>query len=148
MKRSYLKSKADKPKRAKHPISIPNAMGTGKVKQPVFRDRQYHSAIKSQELPCAVSGLTGSASDQVVFAHMGITGKGMKAPDNEAIPMLDSLHKRSHSQAVSMGFQTFWCELFMKDRRLLLDVLKAFARDYHSKWEAANYPHRSKSEAA
>ncbi len=135
--RTPLKQKRETPRRKTHPIATPWAMGNGRTKEGVFRDRAWMDAIASQEIRCAVTGRKGREGDWIVPAHVGTAGKGIKSPDNEVIPMLDSLHRRSHSQQVSNGFQTFWCEQFMKDKHLLLDALKAYAREQHSKWKDA-----------
>jgi len=102
-------------------------MNWSNPKTGILRDKVYLDKIRSQSIPCAVTGLYGSEGDQVVPAHVGITGKGCKAPDNHVLPMLDSEHMASHGQRGGGGVQSYWCGVFMNDRRLLLDVLAAYA---------------------
>ena len=97
----------------------------------ILRDKKWLDQIRRQEIACQVTGRTGSDYDPVVPAHVGITGKGCKAPDNHVIPMLDSEHRASHGQTQGGGFQTYWCEKFMEDKHLLLDVLRAYAKQIY-----------------
>lgn len=133
---STLPSKRATPRRTKHPITPPGAMEHNRVKDGVFRDLAYMKAIASQAIPCAITGLYGDDTRHVVPAHVGVAGKGIKSPDNEVIPMLDHLHRASHSQVGQGGDTTFWCEVFMKDPLLLRDVLKAYARERHAEYKS------------
>lgn len=112
-------------------MMIPKKKNFKRIKPGVLRDKAWLDQIRSQSLPCAVTGRYGTDTNPVVPAHMGTTGTGCKAPDNDVLPMLNSEHLASHSQRGLSGVQTYWCDKFMNDKQLLLDVLKAYANKVH-----------------
>lgn len=65
-------------------------------KSPPLRDRAYLDWLREQR--CIFTGRYGNDFESVVPAHIGTAGKSMKSPDNEALPILDSVHKRMHQQ--------------------------------------------------
>ena len=109
-------------------------MSNKPIKVGVFRDSKWMKTIAAQAIPCCLTGRMGREGDQVVPMHIGTAGKGIKSPDDEVLPALDSLHKASHGQVTSNGFHTTMLEVLADDESLLRDVLKAYAREIHSKW--------------
>lgn len=133
MKRTPINPKRSKPRRKRHHTPIPGGMQHNRVKTGVFRDKVYLDLIRAQGLRCAVSGLPSTPDDQIVPAHIGVAGKGIKSPDNECLPMKDSLHRRQHSQQVKMSAHEFWIEVLTNDPCLCLHMVKAYAREFHKK---------------
>lgn len=133
MKRTPINPRRATPRRQKHHTPIPGGMQHKRVKEGVFRDKTYLDLIRSQKLRCAVSGRPSTPDDKIVPAHIGIAGKGIKSPDNECLPLKDSLHRRQHSQQVTMSAHEFWIEVLSNDPRLCLDMVKAYAREFHRK---------------
>jgi hypothetical protein len=110
---------------------IPKTPDHKRIKDGVFRDKRWLKAIASQEIPCALTGRYGCHGDQVVPMHIGTAGKAVKSPDNEVLPALDSLHKRSHGQDKAIGFHTMMLEVLKNDKHLLLDMVRAYAREHY-----------------
>jgi len=102
-------------------------------KDGVVRDEKWLDQIRSQELLCAITGQPGRDDDPIVPMHIGVLGTGIKAPDNEVLPALNSVHLRSHSQRGCTSSHEFWVETLSNDPRLLNDMVKAYAREYYAK---------------
>ena len=62
----------------------------------ILRDPAYLLHLRSQ--PCIITGQYGDEYHSVVAAHIGTAGKGIKAPDNWALPMLNSVHQECHNK--------------------------------------------------
>ena len=63
------------------------------LKRPPLRDNKYLLWLRTQ--PCI---LTGQYADHesIVAMHVGTSGRGMKSPDDEALPVCNSLHQEGH----------------------------------------------------
>jgi hypothetical protein len=71
------------------------------LKQPILRDRAYLDWLRTQ--PCILTGLHATDRNAVDPCHIGTAGKGLKSPDNEALPISHLLHVQAHqSGEVSM----------------------------------------------
>lgn len=91
-----------------------------------LRDRQYLDWLREQ--PCIISGRRGTADETVDPAHIGTLGKGIKSPDNEALPLLHRYHALGHS----IGEMTMWRENMPPS--LLREMLRLYARNYYKQW--------------
>jgi hypothetical protein len=85
------------------------------------RDRNYLDLLRDQA--DVITGTYGHDDEKVVPAHIGTMGKGIKSPDNEALPLLDRFHKL---QPV-MGEMAMWRK-YAPDW-LLREALRAYARE-------------------
>ena len=94
-------------------------------KHPPVKDRKYLDWLRTQ--PCIITGQRGSEFETVDPAHIGTFGKGMKT-DDEALPILHSLHSGGHSGG----------EIKMIRERapnwLIRDALRAYAREKYREW--------------
>jgi len=93
----------------------------------MLRDRAYLLFLRDQ--PCIFTGRKGSDAESVVPAHIGSGGKGMKSPDNEALPVLNSIHQKMHGIGEITVFRAApgW---------LLRKAFRALAREMHREWRA------------
>lgn len=60
----------------------------------MIRDRKYLDYLRTQR--CVVTGQYGTEHDPVEACHIGTAGKGIKSPDDEALPILHSIHAQMH----------------------------------------------------
>lgn len=90
------------------------------------RDRKYLDWLRTQ--PCLLTGRIATQLDAVDPMHIGTAGKGLKS-DDEAIPVLHSLHMEGHN---SPG------EVYMLRKHapnwLLREAFRALAREYYKEW--------------
>lgn len=61
-----------------------------------IRDRRYLNWLRTQ--PCIFTGASPAEERTVDPAHIGTMGRGIKSSDDEALPILSSLHRRMHQQ--------------------------------------------------
>ena len=99
------------------------------VGQPVVRDEAYIEWLKTQ--PCIFTGTAPTDSNAVDPMHIGTLGKGIKSPDNEALPVLHSIHQAAHSR----GEMSMIKEVI--PNWLLRDALRAYARECYALWKKA-----------
>lgn len=62
----------------------------------MIRDPKYLLWLRTQR--CLFTGLEASEYDGVEAMHIGTAGKGLKSPDNEALPALHSWHREAHQK--------------------------------------------------
>lgn len=98
----------------------------------VLRDRKYLDWLKRQ--PCIVTGLSDSEYDAVDPAHIGTLGKGIKSPDNEALPLSHSLHLLAHQRGEISMFREKAPDWLL--RAALRAALRAYARELYASWKA------------
>ena len=98
------------------------------LKQPVLRDRRYLDWLREQ--PCIITGLCGSEQNSVDPAHIGTLGKGIKSPDNEALPLAHSLHLLAHQRGEISMFRE------KAPDWLIRAALRAYARELYADWKA------------
>ena len=94
------------------------------LKQPILRDREYLDWLRTQ--PCILTGFHGTDDEGVDPAHIGTAGKGLKSPDDEALPIRHSLHAEGHqSGEVSLLRHTApdW---------LIRAAFRAYAREFYA----------------
>jgi hypothetical protein len=60
------------------------------LKQPILRDRAWLDHLRTQ--PCICLGISGESEP----AHIGSAGRGLKSPDDEALPLHYSVHRDCH----------------------------------------------------
>lgn len=92
----------------------------------ILRDPKYLKAVR--DMPCLFTGQMANSNESVVPAHIGSAGKGIKSPDNEVMPLRDSVHQRMHS----MGDITVLREA---PPWLLREAFRAYAREEYAKWK-------------
>ena len=96
-------------------------------KTPPLRDRAYLTWLREQ--PCVLTGERSSERESVDPAHIGTLGKGIKSPDNEALPLIHRLHAEGHQSGEMAMFRRHaptW---------LLREALRAYARQMYREWK-------------
>jgi hypothetical protein len=93
----------------------------------MLRDRKYLDWLRTQR--CILTGQYGTESEAVDPCHIGTAGKGLKSPDNEALPILHRYHQRMHDQ----GEMTI-LRLELPDA-VLRAALRAYAREMYEEWK-------------
>lgn len=96
-------------------------------KPQALRDREYLDWLRTQ--PCIITGLLGNEHQAVDPAHIGTAGRGLKSPDNEALPLAHSLHTMAHNR----GEMTMFRQLLPDD--VLRAALRALAREKYREWK-------------
>lgn len=95
----------------------------------VVRDRKYLDWLRDQ--PCLLTGRRATEQDAVDPVHIGTFGKAIKT-DDEAIPVLHSLHSEGHSGGEISMFRAHAPDW------LLRDALRAYARELYRGWKNDN----------
>ena len=96
-------------------------------KEGIHRDRKYLDWLRDQ--PCFVTGMTTNDNHGVDPAHTGISGRGLKAPDNHTLPLAHSLHLEGNNGGVTR----MWCRVFMENPAILNDLLSFYAENHYYK---------------
>jgi len=94
----------------------------------MLRDRNYLDWLKGQS--CVLTCLQGTEYNAIDPAHIGTAGKGLKSPDNEALPILHSIHSEMHQR----GEMTVMLEYLSRNPRLLRDMARAYARECYQEY--------------
>lgn len=93
----------------------------------MLRDRAYLDWLRTQ--PCILTGFRATEYEGVDPAHIGTAGKGLKSPDNEALPIRHSLHREAHQSG----------EISVLRREapdwLLRAAFRAYARECYAAWK-------------
>lgn len=97
------------------------------LKTPILRDRAYLDWLRTQ--PCIITGMHGNEHMAVDPAHIGSAGRGLKSPDNEALPLAHSLHVLAHNR----GEMTMFRQLLPDD--VLRAALRALAREKYREYK-------------
>lgn len=92
------------------------------------RDRKYLDWLRDQ--PCVLTGWRATEQSAVDPIHVGTLGKGIKASDDEALPVWHALHKAGHDHGEMSMFRKH-----MPDY-LLRDCLRAYAREQYRAYVA------------
>lgn len=92
-------------------------------KNPPLRDRKYLDWLRTQR--CLFTGQIG----EVDPVHIGTAGRGLKSPDNEALPISHSLHANAHWS----GEITMIREFAPDD--VLRAAFRALARERYAEWK-------------
>ena len=100
------------------------------LKTSILRDRKYLDWLKTQ--PCIITGHYATEWSAIDPAHVGTAGKGIKSPDNEALPLRHDLHANSHT----MGEMSFYRRHLPDD--VLRAALRAYARELYQKYKESN----------
>lgn len=93
----------------------------------MIRDRKYLDFLRDQ--PCIICGLRGHDQETVDPAHIGTAGKSIKRSDDEALPLMHSLHAEGHQKGEMTMFRKH-----MPDW-LLRECLRAYAREMYAEWK-------------
>ena len=88
-----------------------------------IRDRAYLDWLRTQ--PCLFTG-----DPETEPAHIGTGGKGLKAGDDEAIPLSWRLHRLGHQTG-----ETTMIRVHMPDW-LLRECLRMYARQMYREWKS------------
>jgi hypothetical protein len=78
---------------------------------------------------CVLTGQRGDDHNSVIPMHIGTAGKGLKSPDDEALPVMHSLHRSGHNHGeVSMLRKNApdW---------LIREAFRAYARQLYQEWK-------------
>lgn len=89
-------------------------------------DRAYLDWLRTQ--PCIITGQRGHDCEAVDPAHIGTHGKGLKT-DDEALPVLHSLHVKGHNGGEIRMFRE------QAPNWLIRDALRAYARERYREWK-------------
>lgn len=92
----------------------------------MIRDRKYLDWLRTQ--PCLVSGVHGTDFEAVEAAHIGTRGKAIKSSDDEAIPLLHSIHARCHAKGEVSTLRA------MLPDHIIRAALRAYAREQYQKY--------------
>ena len=93
-----------------------------------LRDPAYLIWLRDQ--PCIFCGAIANDGESVVAAHIGTAGKGIKSPDNEALPMRNSFHMACHQNG-----ETNTLRLNTPDY-IIRAAFRALAREMYAKYKA------------
>lgn len=96
------------------------------LKQKALRDRRYLDWLRTQ--PCIITGHYATEWLAIDPAHVGTAGKGIKSPDNEALPLRHDLHSQAHT----MGEMSFYRRHLPDD--VLRAALRALAREMYQEY--------------
>lgn len=95
-------------------------------KSPPLRDRLYLDWLRTQ--PCIITGHYATEYEAVDPAHIGTAGRGMKSPDDEALPIRHGLHAMMHAAgeaSVLRAHAPNW---------LIREAFRALARESYRTW--------------
>ncbi len=101
--------------------------------RPLVEDRKYLDGLRDEA--CMFTGTRGNEFDPVEPMHFGNPGKGIKS-DNEAGPVLHSIHALTHTKAGILALITF----LQQNPSLLLDMFRAYLRERYAIWKAEQAP--------
>ena len=87
-------------------------------KRPPVRDRKWLDHLRTER--CIITGRHAQPNDAVDPCHVGTAGKGIKSGDDEALPILHSVHVQCHGDG----------EISTLRQCLPDDVLRAALRAY------------------
>lgn len=62
----------------------------------MIRDRRYLDSLRRER--CIITGQYGTDAMAIDPAHIGTAGRGLKSPDNEALPIRHDIHVRMHTE--------------------------------------------------
>jgi len=95
------------------------------LKTPRFEDRRYLDWLRTQR--CVLTGLYGNDRETVDPMHIGTLGRGMKAHDYWALPVIHRLHRLAHQK----GEVSMLREHAPDD--VLLAAFRAYAREMYER---------------
>jgi hypothetical protein len=86
-----------------------------------FEDRRYLDWLRTQR--CVLTGLYGNDSETVDPMHIGTLGRGMKAHDYWALPVIHRLHAEAHQHGEARMFR-----MHLPDD-VMISAMRAYARE-------------------
>jgi hypothetical protein len=95
-------------------------------KQKAFRSKAYLNWLRKQPVPSRIWG-TGD----IVYHHIkmfGNGGTGIKPPDNDALPIPDSVHRRLDSAGHSER------SVLLEETGYSVEDLRGFCDKYYREW--------------
>ncbi len=95
---------------------------TAVPKTKAVKDRPYLDSLRDER--CIITGQYGTADNPVEPCHIGTAGKGLKT-DDEALPMLHTIHARAHAEGEMSTL------LRCIPHWLLREALRAYARQIY-----------------
>lgn len=98
--------------------------------RPLVDDRAYLDSLRDE--PCMFTGTRDNPDDPVEPMHFGNPGKGIKS-DNEAGPVLHSIHALTHTGAGLAALIPY----LERNPALLRDMFRAYLRERYAIWKEA-----------
>jgi hypothetical protein len=95
----------------------------------MLRDPRYLISLRDE--PCLFTGQRATEYESVVAAHIGTAGKSLKSPDDEAIPVLDRIHREMHRGEIT-AIRT------LSPDWLIREAMRCYARGLYRAWKAEN----------
>lgn len=94
----------------------------------MIRDPKYLIWLRTQR--CIFTGLPPRDFEAVDPMHIGTAGKSIKSSDDEALPVLHSIHREAHQN----GEMTVLRAYIPDD--VLRAAMRAYARELYAQWKA------------
>ncbi|WP_129141506.1 DUF968 domain-containing protein [Modicisalibacter coralii] len=104
MKRSQIARKT--PLTARKPMQKRRRKQSSAQKESRFRSPAYLAFVRS--LPCCACGVSPCDPHHVIGLHWGLSGAGMTAPDNYAMPLCRACHGEMHREPGWLQHQPRW----------------------------------------
>lgn len=93
----------------------------------MLRDRKYLDFLRTQR--CIVSGRLGRSGLSCVDpCHVGTAGKGIKSPDDEALPIHHDIHVEMHQKGEMSTLRRLLPDAILRE------ALRAYAREMYRQW--------------
>ena len=93
----------------------------------IIRDPAYLRYLRTQR--CIITGQYGDDRMSVVPMHIGTAGKGIKSPDSQALPIIQSLHMEGHNSGEISMLRHRAPDLLMRE------AFRALAEKHYWKWK-------------
>ncbi len=93
-------------------------------KQDRLRNPSWLKQVR--DMPCVVTGTMGG-NDPAHIRHGLSGGIGLKPPDDLVLPLRHDMHMEQHRK----GEVAFWHEVLANDSILMMECLKAYARQLY-----------------
>lgn len=95
----------------------------------ILRDPAYLLYLRSQ--PCIITGQYANDNESVVAAHIGTAGKGVKSPDDWALPLSHWVHQECHQKGEISTLRR------LSPDWLLRAAFRALAEKLYREWKEA-----------
>jgi len=99
------------------------------LKNKPLRDRKWLDHLRTTR--CVLTGRAGDDYETVDPMHIGTAGKGLKSPDNEAIPVIHSLHSKGHARGEMSMLREHAPDW------LIREAFREYARQMYKEWREA-----------
>ncbi len=92
----------------------------------ILRDPAYLKHLRTER--CILTGQHATDDLAIDAAHIGTAGRGIKSPDNEALPIRHDLHSAMHAYGEISYLRTHAPDW------LLRESFRAYARELYREW--------------